>query len=57
MAFASPPPTAAWEHRGSRRGFEVAFIRPLEGGLRLEARRTWMGAWTSPTLSGTLTTP
>lgn len=36
MAFAAPPPSAAWLHRDARTGFEVASFSPLDGGWRVE---------------------
>ena len=36
MPFANVPPLAAWRHRDARDGFEVVFLRPDAGGLRLE---------------------
>jgi uncharacterized protein len=32
----SLPATAAWQHAGSRTGFEVVFLRRRDGGVRLE---------------------
>lgn len=40
MAFADPPPFAAWRHVDAREGFEVVFPRPDDGGLRLEGTTT-----------------
>ncbi|MEU6412360.1 putative glycolipid-binding domain-containing protein [Microbispora sp. NPDC046933] len=36
----TPPVTAAWQHRGSRDGFEVAYFRSLPDGYRLDGRVT-----------------
>lgn len=36
-AFSGLPPSAAWEHRDSRRGFEVAFLDAAQG-LRVEGQ-------------------
>jgi uncharacterized protein len=36
MAFASPPPFAAWRHRGARDGFEVVFLHAGDDGYRLD---------------------
>ena len=30
MYFLKPPPSAAWQHAGARRGFEVVFFRPSD---------------------------
>ena len=49
MTFGGLPQTAAWEHRQSRRGFEVAYFEILEVGYRVvgctaaaEAGSTWV---------------
>ena len=36
MAFRDLPPTAAWQHRDARDGFEVVFLEPDGTGCRLE---------------------
>jgi uncharacterized protein len=36
VPFRSPPPTACWQHREARSGFEVAYFQPLEGGWGIE---------------------
>jgi hypothetical protein len=48
MEFAPVSATAAWQHRGARTGFEVAYFQPLGEGWRVEGwttaiedRRTW----------------
>ena len=41
MAFADPPPYAAWRHHAdSREGFEVVFPRSADDGVRLEGGTT-----------------
>jgi uncharacterized protein len=35
MEFAPVPATAAWQHRGARTGFEVAYFQPLGEGCRV----------------------
>ena len=40
MPFRDPPRFAAWHHRVARAGFEVAFIRSVDGGYRLEGDTT-----------------
>jgi hypothetical protein len=35
MNFTPSPATAAWQHRGARAGFEVAYFQALGGGCRL----------------------
>lgn len=40
MAFHSPPPTAAWRHRGARSGFEVVYFRSSGDGRLLEGCTT-----------------
>lgn len=40
MQFRDPPARAAWVHQDARRGFEVAFIQPAAGGLRIEGAAT-----------------
>ena len=32
MPFRPPPPSAAWQHREARAGFEVAYFRAVNGG-------------------------
>jgi hypothetical protein len=36
MAFREPPPSAAWQHRDARAGFEVVFLRAEADGYRVE---------------------
>ena len=36
MSFRHPPRYAAWQHGGTRVGFEVTFLSPLDQGYRLE---------------------
>jgi uncharacterized protein len=36
MAFAAPPPFAAWRHRHARDGFEVVFVHVRDDGYQLE---------------------
>jgi hypothetical protein len=36
MSFVEPPRYAAWQHRGARTGFEIAFLRPDRDGWQLE---------------------
>jgi uncharacterized protein len=40
MAFLPPPTSAAWYHQGGRSGFEVAYLRPLDGGHLLTGATT-----------------
>jgi hypothetical protein len=40
MEFAPVPATAAWQHRGARTGFEVAYFQPLGEGCRIEGWTT-----------------
>ena len=40
MEFARLPATAAWQHRGARTGFEVAYFQPLGEGCRIEGWTT-----------------
>jgi uncharacterized protein len=40
MDFASVPATAAWQHRGARDGFEVAYFQVLDQGWRIEGVTT-----------------
>jgi uncharacterized protein len=40
MAFAALPPSAAWQHRHARHGFEVTYFHPHAGGLLVEGRTT-----------------
>jgi uncharacterized protein len=40
MDFAPLPATAAWQHRGARAGFEVAYFQPFGAGLRIEGWTT-----------------
>ena len=40
MPFVAPPPTAAWEHRDARSGFEVAYFHLLDDGVRIEGCTT-----------------
>ena len=50
MTFLHPPPTAAWQHRQSRSGFEVAYFGNLPGGghhisgctTAVEDGQTWL---------------
>jgi hypothetical protein len=49
MPFRAPPPTAAWQHREARAGFEVAWFRAAEGGwvidgttAAVEDGQTWV---------------
>jgi hypothetical protein len=49
MRFEPPPQSAAWTHRGARRGFEVVHFRAVEGGLlvsgcttAIEDGRAWI---------------
>jgi uncharacterized protein len=49
MTFATPPTSAAWQHRGARDGCEVAFLRLMGNGLRVEGHTTAVEngvAWT-----------
>ena len=36
MSFRPLPPTACWQHRGARSGFEVAYFRAIEYGWRID---------------------
>jgi hypothetical protein len=40
MTFRRPPPFAAWQHRGARDGFEVAFLHADRDGYRVEGATT-----------------
>ena len=40
MGFAPLPATAAWQHRGARDGFEVAYFQVLDQGCRIEGLTT-----------------
>lgn len=40
MSFNALPVTAAWEHRGSRLGFEVAYFQPAEYGYHINGCTT-----------------
>jgi hypothetical protein len=40
MPFIAPPPTAAWQHRDSRSGFEVVYFHLLADGCRIEGCTT-----------------
>jgi uncharacterized protein len=40
MPFSALPVTAAWQHRGARAGFEVAWFRPASGGYHLSGCTT-----------------
>jgi hypothetical protein len=49
MSFRSPPPTACWQHRAARTGFEVAYFTALQDGwcidgstAALEDSHTWV---------------
>jgi hypothetical protein len=36
ISFLEPPPSAGWQHREARSGFEVVFLRQSESGLHAE---------------------
>jgi len=40
MAFAFPPATAAWQHRGARSGFEVVYFQARGSGCHIEGWTT-----------------
>ena len=40
MPFVAPPPTAAWQHRDARSGFEVVYFHLLDDGCRIEGCTT-----------------
>ena len=40
MPFIAPPPTAAWQHRDARSGFEVVYFHLLDDGCRIEGCTT-----------------
>jgi uncharacterized protein len=40
MPFIAPPPTAAWQHRDARSGFEVVYFHLLDDGFRIEGCTT-----------------
>jgi hypothetical protein len=40
MSFVAPPATAAWQHRGPRSGFEVAYFCRLDDGWHIEGCTT-----------------
>ena len=48
MEFAPVPATAAWQHRGARTGFEVAYFQSLGEGCRIAGWTTAIedgGTW------------
>jgi hypothetical protein len=52
VTFAAFPPTACWQHRGARSGFEVAYFEAAPGGWRfdgttaaVEDGQTWIVAY------------
>ncbi|WP_405167302.1 putative glycolipid-binding domain-containing protein [Nocardia sp. NBC_01499] len=38
--FAPAPPTAAWQHRGARTGFEIAYFKVTETGVQIDGCTT-----------------
>lgn len=40
MSFTTAPPTAAWQHRSARAGFEVAYFRTTDAGVLIDGCST-----------------
>jgi len=62
MSFRPPPVSAAWQHRGARSGFEVAYFQAAEGGwvidgttTALEDGQTWVVSYRIEVDAGWLT--
>ena len=47
MAFVPLPPSAAWQHRGARSGFEVVYFTPRDDGYHIEGWATAIEAGTT----------
>jgi uncharacterized protein len=55
MSFSALPPAAAWRHHDARDGFEVVFLRPAEGGYRIDGCTTAMENGTMWTVNYAIT--